>query len=501
MTGGGGEGAPVITTQPTSQAVAAGSTATFTVAATGTGTLAYKWLKNNTPITGAMSATYTTPATVNTDNGALFSVVVSSPSNALSTTSAAATLSVSAAGGTSGSGDVIAINAGSSAAVGGFAADTTCTASAEYDPGQPITIPAAIAAAAAPEKVYESACQGAQTYTMKGLVTGNTYTVVLHFAELYFPTVNSRLFNVAINGTAVPALQNFDIFAAAGNARFTAVVKTIPNVTAVNGQIAISLSQGSVDQPSINGIEIQSSVAIAPPPIAIAIDAGSPVAVSGFAADAVCTAGAEYDPGQTIAIPAAFTATAAPEKVYESACQGPQTYTLGGLVSGNSYTVLLHFAELYFTTAGSRQFNVAINGTPVAALQNFDIFAAANNARFTAVVETVPNITAVNGQIVIAFTNGAVNQPMFNGIQVLGTAAGGGSPSIATEPQNQTVAVGAAATFSVVAGGTAPFTYKWSKNGTAISGANGASYTTPPSVASDTGSLFSVAAVTLPADP
>ena len=67
---------PTITAQPTPQTVTVGQTATFTVAATGTGTLSYQWYRGSTPIPGATSASYTTPAAVATDNGALFSAVV-----------------------------------------------------------------------------------------------------------------------------------------------------------------------------------------------------------------------------------------------------------------------------------------------------------------------------------------------------------------------------------------------------------------------------------------
>src|SRR5467141_189777 len=55
--------APSITTQPASQSVSVGQTATFTVAATGTAPLTYQWRKNGTSISGATSSTYTTPAT------------------------------------------------------------------------------------------------------------------------------------------------------------------------------------------------------------------------------------------------------------------------------------------------------------------------------------------------------------------------------------------------------------------------------------------------------
>src|SRR5215469_8649159 len=86
--------APSITTQPASQTVTVGQTATFTVVATGTSPLSYQWQKNGTAISGATSASYTTPATTSSDNGAQFVVVVSNVAG--SVTSNAATLTVNA---------------------------------------------------------------------------------------------------------------------------------------------------------------------------------------------------------------------------------------------------------------------------------------------------------------------------------------------------------------------------------------------------------------------
>jgi hypothetical protein len=60
------------------------------------------------------------------------------------------------------------------------------------------------------------------------------------------------------------------------------------------------------------------------------------------------------------------------------------------------------------------------------------------------------------------------------------------------QPQNQIVKVGATATFSVVASGTAPLSYQWSKNGTVISNATSASYTTPATVIGNNGESFTV---------
>ncbi|MGA8529016.1 MAG: immunoglobulin domain-containing protein [Acidobacteriaceae bacterium] len=54
----------------------------------------------------------------------------------------------------------------------------------------------------------------------------------------------------------------------------------------------------------------------------------------------------------------------------------------------------------------------------------------------------------------------------------------------------QTVTAGQSATFSVNPSGTGPFTFQWYKNGVAISGATGSSYTTPPATGSDNGAVY-----------
>src|ERR1700687_37777 len=60
---GTGMAAPSITTQPASQSVTVAQTATFSVAAIGSGTLSYQWKKNAIAISGATSSIYVPPAT------------------------------------------------------------------------------------------------------------------------------------------------------------------------------------------------------------------------------------------------------------------------------------------------------------------------------------------------------------------------------------------------------------------------------------------------------
>jgi len=66
------------------------------------------------------------------------------------------------------------------------------------------------------------------------------------------------------------------------------------------------------------------------------------------------------------------------------------------------------------------------------------------------------------------------------------------APTISAQPGSVSVVSGNTATFTVTAAGTAPLTYQWQKNGTAVTGATAASYTTPAESVSDNGATFAV---------
>jgi hypothetical protein len=85
--------ATAITAHPTTQTVCAGSSASFSVAATGTG-LSYQWRKNGTNISGATSSNYSIASTTTGDAGS-YDVVVTGTCGSL--TSNAAMLTVNAA--------------------------------------------------------------------------------------------------------------------------------------------------------------------------------------------------------------------------------------------------------------------------------------------------------------------------------------------------------------------------------------------------------------------
>lgn len=79
---------------------------------------------------------------------------------------------------------------------------------------------------------------------------------------------------------------------------------------------------------------------------------------------------------------------------------------------------------------------------------------------------------------------GYVNQAL----AILGNVAGG--LATISNPANQSVNVGQSATFSVTVTSSSPFSLQWYKNGIAIPGATGLSYTLSNAQLSDSGSTF-----------
>jgi hypothetical protein len=104
-----------------------------------------------------------------------------------------------------------------------------------------------------PQAVYQT-CRwnSAFIYTIPGLKAGAAYTLRLDWAELSFQASGLRQFNVAINRNM--ALHNFDVYAEAGYKK--ALAKQFTVKANSDGQIVISFTRGSADNPFINGLEV-----------------------------------------------------------------------------------------------------------------------------------------------------------------------------------------------------------------------------------------------------
>jgi len=352
----------------------------------------------------------------------------------------------------------------------------------------------------APQSVYQHNRYGNFTYAVAGYTPGATYTIRLHFAEEYWTTAGSRIFNVLIDGTQV--LTNFDILATAGG-EYDAVVEQFTETVPSNGIFTIQFVSVK-DNAQVNGIEILSSSSPAPPPtptgltatpgngsVALAWTASSgatgyniyrgttsggegstPVATTastsytdtgltnattyyytvsatnsagtsaqssevsatptatppppsslqisaGGPATGTWAADEDFTGGATAAVTNAISTTGvtnpAPQSVYQHNRYGNFTYTIPGFTAGATYTIRLHFAEEYWTTAGSRIFNVLIDGTQV--LTNFDILATAGG-EYKAVVEQFSETAPSNGTFTVQFVSVKDNAQV-NGIEIL----------------------------------------------------------------------------------
>jgi len=119
-----------------------------------------------------------------------------------------------------------------------------------------------------------------------------------------------------------------------------------------------------------------------------------------FAADEDFSSGTTSGTGNSI--DTSGVTNPAPQAVYQTERWGNNTYTFGGLLAGTNYRVRLHFAEIFYSAAGIRQFNVFINGAQV--LTNFDIFATAGT-NYKAVIKEYILPANGSGQMAIQYVN------------------------------------------------------------------------------------------------
>jgi len=419
LTVNAGAVAPTISTQPANQTVNVGQTATFSVVASGTAPLSYQWQKNGSPIGGATSATYTTPATAATDNGATFRVVVSN--SAGSATSNNATLTVQSA-----------------------PSITTQPANQTVNVGQTATF-SVVASGAAPLS-YQWQKNGSPI----GGATSASYTTPATVA-----TDNGATFNVVVSNSAGSATSN--------NATLT--VQSAPSITTQPANQTVNVGQTATF----------SVVASGTAPLSYQWQKnGSPIG-GATSASYTTPASVATDNGATF-------------RVVVSNSAGSATSNNATLTVQSAPSITTQPANQTVNVGQTATFSVVASGAAPLSYQwqkNGSPIGGATSASYTTPATTSTD-NGATFQVVVS--NSAGNTPSNSATLTVQSSA----PGITTQPANQTVNVGQTATFSVVASGTPPLTYQWQKNGSTISGATSASYTTPPTTATDNASTFRV---------
>jgi hypothetical protein len=178
--------------------------------------------------------------------------------------------------------------------------------------------------------------------------------------------------------------------------------------------------------------------------------------------------------------------------LYQTERYGNSAYQFS--VPPGKYTVVLKFAETYWTTTGRRLFNTSINGTQV--LTNFDIVAAAG-AAFTAIDKSFP-VTVTGSSITIQFTTGSADLPRIDAIEIKVDSGVG----IQFSPTNASLLASQSQQFAATVTGTTNLGVTWTYSpqvGTLVtSGTTAGLYTAPSSIT--TGQTVYVTA-TSAADP
>jgi hypothetical protein len=501
---------PVITTQPSNQGVVVGQSATFSVVASGTAPLSYQWRKNGSSISGATATSYTTPSATVADNGALFSVTVTDSVGTV--TSDNATLTVTAAPvapSITGQPANRTVVAGQTAT---FSVTASGTAPLSYQwrknganiggaSGASYTTPATTAADnGAQFSVVVTNLLGSVTSNAATLTVNTPPAITAQPANRSVTAGQTATFSVTATGPAPISYQWHKNGANIGGAN--AASYTTPATTnADNGarfSVVVSNPGGSVTSNTATLTVTAAPVApsITSHPANRTVAAGQ---TASFSVSASGTSPLTYQwrkNGSNISGATSASYTTPATTAADNGAQFSVTVTnsLGTATSNNATltvtappTISSHPSSQTVTAGQTATFSVTATGGAPLTYQwrkNGSNISGATSASYT----TPATTAADNGaQFSVVVTN-----PVGNRTSNAATLTVVSAPSITSQPTNRTVTAGQTAAFSVTAAGTGPLSYQWRKNGSNISGATSASYTTPATVTGDNGAQFSV---------
>ena len=204
---------------------------------------------------------------------------------------------------------------------------------------------------------------------------------------------------------------------------FNSATQLTANIT-ISGTATLGTGNVTVTNPDLQSATLPSAFTVNQAPLfsTIRIKAGATYTDSTgavWSADTSnCTGGSQSS--TTHAITGALPA-ASDQALYQSERNRNSTCTF--TAPAGTYAVTIKFSENFWTAAGQRLFNVAINGTTV--LSAFDIFAAAGG-QYKA-LDTTFLTTTTGSPITIQFINGSIDNAKYDSIQI--AASGGPAPA------------------------------------------------------------------------
>ena len=408
---------PSIITPPASVTATAPASAAFAVVVAGDAPFTYQWRRNGVAIGGAHSTSYMLNPTAMADNGATFDVVVTNAGG--SVTSVSATLTV----------------------IPAPVAPSITTQPASLTVNAPASATFSVVVTGDAPLSYQWRRNGVNI----GGATSSSY--VLNPTAVADSGVQFDVIVSNTAGTITSAPATLTVTAAPVPPSIT----TQPVNKTVTAPAAASFSVVATGDPTLTYQWRRNGVAIG----------GATTATYALNPTAVSDSGATFD-------------------VVVTNGAGSATSTAALLTVTLRRTAKHHYAtaSTTVTAPGAATFTVVATGDGPLTYQwkrNGGNIIGATSATYV----RTPTAVAENGStITVVVTNGAGSVTSAAAILTVNPAPT--APSITTHPANVSVTAPAAATFSVVATGTAPLSYQWRRNGVAIGGATTASYVLDP---------------------
>ena len=496
--------APSITTQPANVTVTAPGAANFSVSATGDAPLSYQWRRNGVDIGGATSAAYALTPTAGTDSGATFDVVVS---NAVGTVvSAAATLTVNVLPSITTPPVNVTVtepNAANFSVVAEGDGPLTYqwrrngvniagATSATY-----VLTPTAGTDNGATFDVVVSNAAGNVTSSAATLTVNVPPSITTPPANATVAAPAAATFTVAASGTAPLSYQwrRDGVNISGANSASYVLDPTTGTDNGATFDVVVSNAVGSAVSPAAT-LTVSMMPAITTAPVSTTVTA--PAAAT-FSVVASGTAPLSYQwrrngvniNGATSASymldPTAGSDTAATFDVVVSNAAGSVTSSAATLTVHVAPSIATQPANVTVLAPASAAFSVVASGTAPFTHQwrrNGTNIAGATSSTYV-LNPTAGTDNGATFDVVVSNAGGSVTSS-------IATLTVNVPPGITTQPANVSVTSPDAATFTVVASGTAPLTYQWRRNGVTIAGATGASYVLDPTAIADSGAQFSV---------
>ncbi len=426
ISGGVTATAPTITTQPSSQTVNAGASVTFTVAASGSPAPTFQWQKNGANVAGATSATLSLSNVQAADAGTYTAIATNSAGSA---TSSGAVLTV----------QTLPANVAPSI--------TTQPVSQSVTAGASVTFTGAASGTPAPTYQWQKNGANVAGATSASLTLGN---VQLGDAGSYVLVATNSA------GTASSASATLNVQPLTVAPSFT--TQPTSQTATVGGAVSFSAAATGTPAPSYQWRKDGASLPGATN-ATLSLSNVQPADAGAYTVVASNSAGSATSSAATLTVQAAPPPNTAPTITTQPASQSA-------------------------TVGGSATFSVSASGNPAPTYQwqfNGSPIAGATNA--TLVLSGLQASDAGNYRVVVTNSAGSAA----SNVAVLSVQAAAVAPAITSQPAGQVVTTGASVTFSVSASGNPTPTFQWLKDGAAIPGATGSSFTIASAVAADTG--------------